>query len=185
MEQQEIKKNYLFGMHPVFEAISAGKNIEKVMLKKGLEGEQFYNLISLLQEKNIPFQFVPVERLDRVTKARHQGVIAIIASVDYVSLEEGVEYSLSKKDKAPLVLLLDGVSDVRNFGAIARTAECAGVDCIILPAKGGASITPDSIKTSAGALLRMNVCKVPNLKTAVYYLLQSDFQLITCTEKAE
>ncbi|MBR6541240.1 MAG: 23S rRNA (guanosine(2251)-2'-O)-methyltransferase RlmB [Bacteroidales bacterium] len=185
MEQQEIKKNYLFGMHPVFEAISAGKNIEKVMLKKGLEGEQFYNLISLLQEKNIPFQFVPVERLDRVTKARHQGVIAIIASVDYVSLEEGVEYSLSKKDKAPLILLLDGVSDVRNFGAIARTAECAGVDCIILPAKGGASITPDSIKTSAGALLRMNVCKVPNLKTAVYYLLQSDFQLITCTEKAE
>lgn len=187
MEQQEIKRNYLFGMHPVFEAISSGKNIEKVLLKKGLEGEQFFNLITLLQEKNIPFQFVPVERLDRVTKGRHQGVIAIIASVDYVSLEDAVESALAKQanGKAPLILLLDGVSDVRNFGAIARTAECAGVDCIILPAKGGASITPDSIKTSAGALLRMNVCKVPNLKTAVFYLMQSDFQLITCTEKAE
>ncbi len=185
MEQQEIKKNYLFGMHPVFEAISAGKNIEKVFLKKGLEGEQFFNLFSLLQQKNIPFQFVPVERLDRITKARHQGVIAVIASVDYVSLEDAVEVALSKKDKAPLILMLDGVSDVRNFGAIARTAECAGVDCIILPAKGGASITPDSIKTSAGALLRINVSKVPNLKTAVFYLLQSDFQIITCTEKAE
>lgn len=180
----EDKINYLFGMHPVFEAISAGKNIEKVLLKKGLEGEQFRDLVVLLQEKNIPFQFVPIERLNRVTRGKHQGVIARIATVDYIPLEQAVETALAKSTM-PLILMLDGVSDVRNFGAIARTAECAGVDCIILPAKGGASITPDSIKTSAGALLRINVCKVPNLKTAAYYLLESDFQIVAATEKAD
>lgn len=184
MEQEEIKMNYLFGMRPVFEAISAGKNIEKVLLKQGLEGEQFHELITLLQEKSIPFQFVPIERLARVTRGKHQGVVAMISAVDYLSLEDAVEYALKKSEK-PLILMLDGVSDVRNFGAIARTAECAGVSCIILPAKGGASITPDSIKTSAGALLRIAVCKVPNLKTAAYYLLQSDFQLVASTEKAD
>lgn len=183
MEQGE-KLNYLFGMHPVFEAIAAGKTIDKVLLKKGLEGAQFHELITLLQEKNIPFQFVPVEKLNRITRGSHQGVIAQISTVDYATLEDAVELALKKSDK-PLILMLDGVSDVRNFGAIARTAECAGVDCIILPAKGGASITPDSIKTSAGALLRIAVCRVPNLKTAAYYLLQSDFQLIAATEKAK
>ncbi len=183
MEQSE-KINYLFGMHPVFEAIAAGKAIDKVLLKKGLDGAQFHELISLLQEKNIPFQFVPVERLGRITKGKHQGVIAIISTVEYVTLEDAVETAMKKSEK-PLILILDGVSDVRNFGAIARTAECAGVDCIILPAKGGASITPDSIKTSAGALLRIAVCRVPNLKIAAYYLLQSDFQLIAATEKVE
>ena len=180
----EEKTNYLFGMHPVFEAISAGKNIEKVFLKKGLTGEQFQQLFTLLQEKQIAFQFVPVERLDKITRGRHQGVIAVIPSVDYVPLEDAVEQAFAKKGN-PLFLLLDGVSDVRNFGAIARSAECAGVDCIILPAKGGASITPDAIKTSAGALLRINVCKMPNLKTAAYYLLQSDVQMVCATEKAE
>ncbi len=184
MDSEEIKINYLFGMHPVFEAISSGKNIDKVLLKKGLEGAQFHELLDLLQEKDIPFQFVPIERLDRVTRGRHQGVIAMISNIEYVELEECVEAALMKKDN-PLILMLDGVSDVRNFGAIARTAECAGVDCIILPAKGGASITPDSIKTSAGALLRMNICKVPNLKTAAYFLLQSNFQIVTATEKVE
>ncbi len=180
----EDKTNYVFGMHPVFEAISAGKNIEKVFLKKGLGGEQFQQLFSLLQEKQIAFQFVPVERLDKITRGRHQGVIAVIPSVEYVQLEVAVEQAFAKKGN-PLFLLLDGVSDVRNFGAIARSAECAGVDCIILPAKGGASITPDAIKTSAGALLRINVCKVPNLKTAAYFLLQSDVQMVCATEKAE
>ena len=182
--EMEQKTNYLFGMHPVFEAIAAGKNIEKVLLKKGLGGEQFQQLFSLLQEKQIAFQFVPVEKLDKITRGRHQGVIAVIPSVDYVSLEDAVEKAFAKKEN-PLFLMLDGVSDVRNFGAIARSAECAGVDCIILPAKGGASITPDAIKTSAGALLRIDVCKVPNLKTAGFYLQQSDVQIVTATEKAE
>ena len=177
------KMNYLFGMHPVFEAIQAGKKIDKVLVKKGLDGAQFYELITLMQDNNIPFQFVPVERLNRVTKGKHQGVIALMSSIDYISLEDAIEGAL-KRSPNPLILMLDGVSDVRNFGAIARTAECAGVSCIILPAKGGASITPDSIKTSAGALVRIPVCRVPNLKTAAFYLLQSDFQLVAATEKA-
>lgn len=181
--EQEVKVNYIFGMHPVFEAISSGKKIEKVLIKKGLEGEQSRRLLSLLISNNVAYQFVPLERLDRVTKGRHQGVIAVLAAVDYVDLEEMVENAL-QAEKSPLILLLDGVSDVRNFGAIARTAECAGVNNIILPAKGGASITPDAIKTSAGALLRINVSKVPNLKNAVYYLLQQEFQIVTATEKA-
>lgn len=180
----EEKINYLFGMHPVFEAIAAGKNIEKVLLKKGLDGTQFHDLITLLQQKEIPFQFVPIERLNKITRARHQGIIAQMATLDYTPLEQAIENALSRS-AAPLVLMLDGVSDVRNFGAIARTAECAGVSSIILPAKGGASITPDAIKTSAGALLRMNVSKVPNLKTAAYYLLESGFQIVAATEKAE
>ncbi len=179
----EEKINYLFGMHPVFEAIAAGKNIEKVLLKKGLDGAQFHDLISLLQEKEIPFQFVPIEKLNRITRGKHQGVIAQMATLDYMPLEQAVENALSRSEN-PLVLLLDGVSDVRNFGAIARTAECAGVSSIILPAKGGASITPDSIKTSAGALLRINVSKVPNLKAAAYYLLESGFKIVAATEKA-
>lgn len=179
----EEKINYLFGMHPVFEAIAAGKNIEKVLLKKGLDGVQFHDLISLLQEKEIPFQFVPIEKLNRITRGKHQGVIAQMATLDYMPLEQAVENALSRSEN-PLVLLLDGVSDVRNFGAIARTAECAGVSSIILPAKGGASITPDSIKTSAGALLRINVSKVPNLKAAAYYLLESGFKIVAATEKA-
>ncbi len=180
----EERINYLFGMHPLFEAIAAGKNIEKVFLKKGLDGELFHSLLALLQEKEIPFQFVPIEKLNKFTRGRHQGVVAQLATLDYTPLEEAVENALSRH-AAPLIVMLDGVSDVRNFGAIARTAECAGVSCIILPAKGGASITPDSIKTSAGALLRMNVSKVPNLKTAAYYLLESGFQIVAATEKAE
>lgn len=176
--------NYLFGMHPIFEAIEAKKNIEKVWLKKGLEGDQFRELLTLLTEKQIPFQFVPVERLNKFTKGRHQGVVAQLATLEYTPIEDAVETALSKSG-APVFLLLDGVSDVRNFGAIARTAECSGADCIILPAKGGASITPDSIKTSAGALMRMPVCKVPNLKNAIYYLKECGFDIIAATEKCD
>ncbi len=181
MENQE-KVNYIYGMHPVMEALNAGKRIEKVFLKSGLEGETFRELLTMLQERDVPFQFVPVQRLDRVTKGRHQGIIAQLPSVEYSSLEEAVDYATNN---GGLILLLDGVSDVRNFGAIARSAECAGFKAIILPAKGGASITPDSIKTSAGALLRINVCKVPNLKTAIYFLKEREYQIVSASEKGK
>ena len=181
---EEEKVNYLFGMHPVFEAVAADKKIEKVLFSNGLEGDQFRDLLELLQQKNIPIQFAPVERLNRITVSRHQGVIAFMPQIEYVTLEEAVENSLAKS-KTPLILLLDGVSDVRNFGAIARCAECSGVDAIILPAKGGASINADAIKTSAGALLIMPTCKVPNLRTAIFYLQESGFQVVAATEKAD
>src|SRR5574344_3170343 len=159
---ESIKQNYLFGMHPVLEAVKSGKAIEKVLLKKGLEGELFRELLTLLDQNKIAFQFVPSERLDRVTKGRHQGVVAYLPNVDYVPMEEAIDRAIKRTSQLelpynPVVLLLDGVTDVRNLGAIARTAECMGVSCIILPAKGGAAINPDAIKASAGALLRIDV----------------------------
>ncbi|PKP38653.1 MAG: 23S rRNA (guanosine(2251)-2'-O)-methyltransferase RlmB [Bacteroidetes bacterium HGW-Bacteroidetes-14] len=180
----ENKNEYLFGMHPVTEAVESNKKIEKVLFRQGLDGLQFHKLLKLLQDKGIPVQFVPEERLNRVTRGRHQGVIAQISPVEYVSVESITEAALAS-GPAPIILLLDGVSDVRNFGATARSAECGGVSGIILPAKGGAAVNADAIKASAGALLRVPTAKVPNLKTALYYLLESGFQIVAATEKAE
>jgi len=183
MEETEIKMNYLYGMHPVTEAVLAGKQIEKVVFKQGLEGSQFRELLELLQKKGIAVQFVPAERMDRISKGRHQGVVAYLSKIDYVSLEEMVEQAFAKHS-APLFIMLDGVSDVRNFGAIARTSECAGADGIILPAKGGAAINADAIKASAGALLRVNVHKAQNLRIPIFYLKERGFQILAATEKA-
>jgi len=183
MEEQK-KKHYLFGMHPVTDAILAGRKFEKVLLKQGLEGTQFRQLMELLKEKDIPFQFVPGEKMNYLVKGSHQGVIAYISQIEYVAFEEMVEMAMSHKE-APVFLVLDGVSDVRNFGAIARSAECAGIDGIILPSKGGAAINADAVKTSAGALLRIPVAKVSNLKIPLYYLLDAGFQTVAATEKAE
>ncbi|MCI1780120.1 MAG: 23S rRNA (guanosine(2251)-2'-O)-methyltransferase RlmB [Bacteroidales bacterium] len=183
-EFESLKNNYLFGLHPVMEAISAGKNIDKIYLKKGLEGEQFRSMMVIIEKRNIPFQFVPGEKLDRLVRGRHQGIVALMANIDYTDLGSALEKAMSHNGQ-PLVVMLDGVSDVRNFGSVARTAECAGADFIILPAKGGAPINADAIKTSAGALMRIDVCKVPNLKIAIYQLLQKNFQIVAATEKCD
>lgn len=166
------------------EALQAGKKFEKVLLKQGLEGIQFREMLELIKEKEIPFQFVPAERMNYLVKGAHQGVIAYISQIDYVPFEEMAEMAMSRKG-APLFIMLDGVSDVRNFGAIARSAECAGADGLILPAKGGAAINADAIKTSAGALLRIPTSKVTNLKIPLYYFLEAGFQIVAATEKAE
>ncbi len=180
----EVKKNYLFGIRPVQEAVLAGKEIEKVMFKQGLESPMFRELLSLLESKGIPCSFVPVERLNRVTKGSHQGVIAVIAKLNYVPLEEMVDRALMTK-RAPIFVLLDGVSDVRNLGAIARSAECAGASGIIVPAKGGAAINADGIKASAGALLRIDTARVQNLRIAIYHLKQNGFQIVGASEKTD
>lgn len=182
MEEQKLQ--YLFGMHPVLEAVKAGKKFEKVLLKQGLEGQQFRELLELLQKEEIPFQFVPVERLNRAVRGSHQGVIAYISKIDYVPYDVLVNNALARRAD-PVIVILDGVSDVRNLGAIARTLECAGGSGIILPAKGGAAINADAIKASAGALMRVDVAKVPNLKLAAYYLKQNGFRLISATEKTD
>ncbi|MCF0164711.1 MAG: 23S rRNA (guanosine(2251)-2'-O)-methyltransferase RlmB [Bacteroidales bacterium] len=176
--------NLLYGMHPVIEGIEAGRKFEKVLLKQGLEGTQFRQLMELLKTNGIPYQFVPGDKLNYIAKGAHQGVVAYIAQVDYLPFEEVVDSALSKSE-APLFIMLDGVSDVRNFGAIARSAECAGVSGIILPAKGGAAINADAIKTSAGALLRIPISKVSNLKIPCFYLLEAGFQLVAATEKSD
>jgi 23S rRNA (guanosine2251-2'-O)-methyltransferase len=171
-------------MHPVTDAVRQGRRFEKVLLKKGLEGEQFRVLLDELTQREIPYQFVPLEKMNRLVRGAHQGVIAYLAQIEYVSFEEMVEGALSRKAN-PVFLVLDGISDVRNLGAIARSAECAGVDGIVVPAKGSAAINADAVKTSAGALLRIPTARVGNLRTALYYFRDSEFQIVAVSEKAE
>ena len=175
---------YLYGMHPVTDAVRQGRRFEKILFKKGLEGEQFRALLEEVTQRDIPYQFVPVEKMNRLVRGAHQGVIAYLAQIEYVPFEEMVEGALSRKAN-PVFLVLDGISDVRNLGAIARSAECAGVDGIVVPAKGSAAINADAVKTSAGALLRIPTARVANLRTALYYFRDSEFQIVAVSEKAE
>lgn len=175
---------YLYGMHPVAEAVRQGRKFERILFRKGLEGEQFRALVEAVEQRGIPYQFVPAEKLNRLVKGVHQGVLAYLAQIDYVPFEEMVEQALSRKSN-PIFLLLDGISDVRNLGAIARSAECASVDGIVVPAKGSAAINADAVKTSAGALLRVPVARVANLRVAMYYFRESEFQIVAASEKAE
>ena len=181
---EDRKMQYLFGMHPVLEAVKAGKKFDKVLLKQGLEGAQFRELMELLKINEIPFQFVPGERLNRAVRGSHQGVLAFLAQIEYVDIEQLVNNAIGRSDN-PLLVILDGVSDVRNLGAIARSLECAGGCGIIVPAKGGAAINAEAVKASAGALMRIDTCKVSNLRVAAYYLQQSGFKLIAATEKTD
>ena len=181
---EDRKMQYLFGMHPVLEAVKAGKKFDKVLLKQGLEGAQFRELMELLKINEIPFQFVPGERLNRAVRGSHQGVLAYLSQIEYVDIEQLVNNALGRSDN-PLLVILDGVSDVRNLGAIARSLECAGGCGIIVPAKGGAAINAEAVKASAGALMRIDTCKVSNLRVAAYYLQQSGFKLIAATEKTD
>lgn len=175
---------YLYGMHPVTDAVRQGRKFERILFKKGLEGEQFRALLEEVTQRGIPYQFVLVEKMNRLVRGAHQGVIAYLAQIEYVSFEEMVEAALSRK-ACPVFLVLDGISDVRNLGAIARSAECAGVDGIVVPVRGSAAINADAVKTSAGALLRVPVARVANLRTALYYFRDSEFQIVAVSEKAE
>ena len=183
MENKEKKDTgyHLYGMHPVLEAVLSGRQIEKVLLKQGLEGPQFRQLLTELDNRGIPFQFVPAERLARFRGGKNQGVVAYLPQIDYMPLEEMVDRAF-QKDPAPVFVLLDGVSDVRNLGAVARSAGAGG---IILPAKGGAAINADGVKASAGALLRIGVSKCKNLRIPIYYLKERGFQIVAATEKAD
>lgn len=176
-------KQYLIGIHSVYEAIHGGKEINKVFIKKGLRGQQFTDLIKTIREKGIPFQYVPVEKLNRISQ-NHQGVIAFLSLIEYKSLEEIVQRTF-EKGKDPFVLVLDQITDVRNFGAIARTSECAGVDAVVIPTKGSVSITPEAIKASAGALNRLDVCRSESLTDTVNVLRNYGLRTIVATEKAE
>ncbi len=176
--------NKIFGIRPVIEAINSDKQIDRVYIKKGLSGDGFSELFTLIRNKKIAFQYVPVEKLNRVTSKNHQGIIAFLPEIEYYQLEDVIPFVYENK-KVPLVLLLDKVTDVRNFGAIARTAECSGVDAIVIPARNSAQINADAIKTSAGALHKIPVCKVEDLFEAIIFLQESGLQIISVTEKAK
>lgn len=177
-------KDFIFGIRAVIEAIKAGKQIDKLMVKSGLKGELFFELMKLVKDLQIPFQYVPNERINRVTMKNHQGVLAFISPIEFQNIEN-ILPSLFEAGKTPFIVILDKVTDVRNFGAITRTAECANVDAVIIPEKGSAQISGDAVKTSAGALLKIPVCRVKNLTNTIKYLQQSGIQLVAATEKAE
>ena len=176
-------KDFIFGIRAVIEAIKSGKQIDKLMVKSGLKGELFFELIELVKDFQIPFQYVPNERINRVTMKNHQGVLAFISPIEFQNIEN-ILPSIFEAGKTPLIVILDKVTDVRNFGAITRTAECANVDAVIIPEKGSAQISGDAVKTSAGALLKIPVCRVKSLSETIKYLQQSGIQVVAATEKA-
>lgn len=183
MEDSNDRNELIFGIRPVIEAIKAGKEIDKLFLQNGLApGEQIHELKSLLKLHNIQFQYVPIEKLNRLTRKNHQGVACFISHISYYSIED-VLPTIFESGKVPLLLILDRVTDVRNFGAIARTVYVSGADAIIIPNRGGAQVNADAIKTSAGALHKLTVCREHNLKDTIDYLKASGVQVLACTEK--
>lgn len=181
----KYKQECIFGIRAVLEAIQQGKEIDKVMLKKGVRGELFQQLFNLLRENNIPFQYVPEEVFKPFADRNHQGVLAEVSPVPYQDLGEVLDGAVAE-GKVLFVLILDRVTDVRNFGAIVRSAECAGVTAVVIPSKNSAKISSDALKTSAGALYHMPVCRVQNLKKVVRELkFQRGVQVYAASEKAE
>lgn len=178
------KSDYIFGLRAVAEALESGRHIDKVLMRRDLSGDLARELTEQLKHYDIPVQKVPVEKLNRITMKNHQGVIALLAAVPYHKLDHVVP-EIYEKGKTPFIVVLDGVTDTRNFGAIARTCECAGVDAIVIPDRGSASVTPDAMKTSAGALLYVPVCRVKDLAKAVESLRDYGIQTVAATEKAD
>ena len=178
------KETRLYGLRAILEAIEADKSIDKIFLQKGLRSELFVQLEKKIRKKGLNFSYVPVEKLNRLTPNNHQGAVAQISPISFYDLDALVTAVKETKDQ-PLFLVLDQLSDVRNFGAIIRTAECTGVDGIIIQKKGSAPINGDTIKTSAGAVFNIPICKVDHIKDALYYFQASDIKIIAATEKTE
>lgn len=177
------KSEMIFGVRAVIEAIQAGKEIDKILVKKDIQSDLSKELFAALKGTLIPVQRVPVERINRITRKNHQGVIAFISAISYQRLEDIVPF-VYEQGKSPFIVLLDGVTDVRNFGAIARTCECAGVNAIVIPAKGSVTVNADAMKTSAGALNVLPVCKEKNIHQAIRFLQESGVKVFAASEKA-
>lgn len=174
----------IFGLRPILEALHAGKTLEKIYLLKGVKHSISQEITEMAKAADIPVSLVPSEKLDQLTRKNHQGAVAYLSAISYSPLDEIVA-SLFEKGKDPVLMVLDRITDVRNFGAIARNAECMGVDAIVIPSRGAAQINADALKTSAGALNLIPVCREPNLKETLHFLKQSGIRVIACTEKAE
>ena len=177
------KPTKIYGIRAIIEAINTSETLDKIFVQKGLKGNLFKELENLARKKDISISYVPVEKLNRLTKNNHQGVVASISPITFYNFEELIEKVIASKN-APLFLLLDQLSDVRNFGAIIRTAECTGVDGIIIQKKGTAPVTADTIKTSAGAAFKVPIAKVNHIKDAIHYLQASGIKVIATSEKA-
>lgn len=183
---QEHKKNdeIIYGLRPVIEAINQKKEINKILVQKGLSGNVFHELRTLLKGSLVNIQMVPTEKLNKITRNNHQGVVAYISPVIYYSIDKLIPQLLEEKE-APKLLVLDHITDVRNFGSIARTAECTGFDAIVIPSTGSAMVTGDAMKTSAGALHKIKVCKTDNLRKALEFISDNEISIYACTEKSD
>jgi len=178
------KSETIFGTRAVIEAIRAKREIEKVFIQAGLNNDLIKELINIAKANQVPFTFIPQQKLNRLSSKNHQGVVCVLSAVQYVSLENIVD-KLYSEGKEPFILIIDRVTDVRNFGAMARTAECAGINAIVIGDKGNAPITGDAMKTSAGALSHLPVCRVKDMKKTFRFLKDNGIRIVACTEKAE
>ncbi len=176
--------DFIFGTRAVLEAVRSGREIDKVLILKKSESDLSFELLNLIKERKIPFQYVPREKIERITRKNHQGVIAFISEITYFPVDELIARCF-EQGKDPLLLILDGISDVRNFGAIARSAECLGFSGIIIPEKGAARVSADAVKTSAGALMKIPVSRVRSLPNTLKFLKDSGIRIFAATEKAE
>lgn len=178
------KDNQIFGIRAIIEAIQAGKEVDKVFIQKDAQGDLMRDLMKTMKANKINFTYVPVEKLNRLTSKNHQGAVASIAPISFVDLETLV-INIFESGKTPLFLILDQLSDARNFGAIIRTAECTGVNGIIIGKQGAAPVNGDTVKTSAGAVFNVPICKVEHIKDAIFYLQGSGIKTIAATEKTD
>ena len=174
----------VYGIRPVMEAIHAGKEVDRIYITRNSKGELMTELKNLLKEKNITWQEVPIDRIQRITRNNHQDVVCFISAVSYALLSN-ILPSIYENGETPLILMLDRITDVRNFGAIARTAECAGVHAIVIPSRGSVTVTADAIKTSAGALNRIPICRENSLRDAASFLRDSGLRIAAATEKGK
>lgn len=181
--KQRPEKDMIFGIRAVIEAIQSGSEIDKILVRRDMTSELSRELFTALNGLEVPVQKVPLEKLNRITLKNHQGVIAFISPVTFQHIEDIIP-SIYEEGRMPFIVVLDGVTDVRNFGAIARTCECAGVDAIVVPIKGGAALNGDAVKTSAGALLKIPVCREHNIVNALKFIVSSGIKVVAATEKA-
>ena len=183
-KEDRDKVNFIFGIRPIIECIKADRTIDKLFIQKGLHNDLFAELWKLVRLKRINYKHVPIEKINRLTKKNHQGVFAFISPIDFYNIEDVIP-NLFEEGKTPLILVLDRITDVRNFGAIARTSECAGVDAILIPEQNSAAINADALKTSTGALHRILVSRTWNLTLSLQFLKDSGVKLIACTENTQ
>ncbi|QKG58963.1 23S rRNA (guanosine(2251)-2'-O)-methyltransferase RlmB [Hymenobacter sp. BRD128] len=174
----------LFGLRPILEALNAGRTLDKIFLLRGTKNSMTQDISDLARQANVPVSYVPIEKLENLTRKNHQGAVAFVSPIDFAPLDTLLA-GLFEEGKVPFVLVLDRVTDVRNFGAIARTAECLGVQALVVPSSGAAQINGDAVKTSAGALNILPVCREPDLRQTITFLKNSGLTVIACTEKAD
>ena len=181
---EKKEKVIIFGIRAIIEAVDSNKSINKVFIQRGLNNKNGFELIKKLNSKSIEISYVPIEKLNRLTPKNHQGAVATISPIKFLNIQDLSEL-IESKQKELSVLILDQLSDVRNFGAIVRTAECSGVDCIIIQSSGSAPVNGDTIKTSSGAIFNVPICKVSHIKDAIFLLKQHEIKIYGASEKSE